>query len=347
MAKPTALTVPPSDLPPALINAVALWADAKTDPTSARHADLLRDKQNALIGDGSRGTAAGFFIFIGKSLSTINTADVKRWRDYLEEMGLSPASIYARISRLNSFYTWLLGEPAFADWIVSNPVPLARPAPPKAYQSERSSALTDEDAKALLAIVRQEAKNGKLNALRDYAMLRFFFATGKRRSEIVNLCWADIRLAEDSIILRSKEKGGLYHATEILDPGVRAALFDYLRASQRWDTYNEEPLLEADDPLWLRHDRGAKPNQAVTSHGFVAAFKHYARRAGLGDVHLHQTRHTVARMVGEQSGDLAEVQTVLGHQNIATTRIYLNRVSIKRDKHSQAIAGRLGLDDEG
>jgi site-specific recombinase XerC len=51
-------------------------------------------------------------------------------------------------------------------------------------------------------------------------------------------------------------------------------------------------------------------------------------------------------MVGEQSGDLTEVQTVLGHQNLTTTRVYLERVAIKRDKHSRAIAGRLGLDEE-
>ncbi|MEM6530704.1 MAG: tyrosine-type recombinase/integrase [Chloroflexota bacterium] len=65
----------------------------------------------------------------------------------------------------------------------------------------------------------------------------------------------------------------------------------------------------------------------------------------MGKIHLHQTRHTVARMVGEQAGDLSEVQTVLGHQNLATTRVYLDRVAVKKDKHSQNIAGRLGLDE--
>jgi site-specific recombinase XerD len=341
MTKEFAISLPPSDLPPALMSAVNLWADAKTDADSRRRADLIRDKRNALVGDDSKG-AAGFFLYIGKSIETVTPADVKRWGAYLEDRGLSASSVYARISRVCSFYNWLMSEPAFAGYISTNPVPLARPTAPKAYQSERSQALSDEDARALLLVVRAEAGRGSLHAKRDYALLRFFFATGKRRSEIINLHWGDLRLTDDAIILQSKEKGGLYRSTEIRDPGVRAALFDYLSASGRGDKSH----LQADDPVWLRHDRAAKGGEALTSHSFARAFKGYARRAGLGDVHLHQTRHTVARMVGEQSGDLTEVQTVLGHQNLTTTRVYLERVAIKRDKHSRAIAGRLGLDDE-
>ncbi len=331
---------------PALKNAVELWAAATTSPESDRRHDLLRDKQKALLGTGTQGTAAGFFICVPKPLESITPLDVKTWQAYLEDMGLAPASVYAHISRLSSFYEWLLSEPAFKDRIHANPVPLARPRAPKAYQSEKTQALSDEDARALLQVVQAEALKGSLSARRDYALLRFFFATGKRRSEIINLRWDDLRLSEDAIIMRSKEKGGLYRATEINDPGVRSALFTYLKASERWDEVENRPLMEQDEPLWLRHDRAAKGKQPVTSHGFVKLFKHYAKQAGLGNLHLHQTRHTVARMVGEQAGDLAEVQTVLGHQNISTTRVYLDRISIKRDKHSQRIAHRLGLDDE-
>lgn len=187
-------------------------------------------------------------------------------------------------------------------------------------------------------------KGGDLAAKRDYAMLRLYFATGKRREEIVRLTWGDLRM-NGKLILTTKHKGGLYGATEIEDEGVRTALLDYLKASGRWNGETNTPALDSAARLWLRHDRAAQPGQAVTSHGFVKAFKRYAQRAGLGDIHLHQIRHTVARMVGEQSGNLSEVQTVLGHSNITTTRVYLERVAVKRDKHSRAIAARLGVDD--
>jgi integrase len=35
---------------------------------------------------------------------------------------------------------------------------------------------------------------------------------------------------------------------------------------------------------------------------------------GLADIHLHQTRHTFARMAGEDAGSLIEVQEALGHK---------------------------------
>ena len=247
---------------------------------------------------------------------------------------------------MSSFYEWLLKEPTFREQIKGNPVLLARPKAPKAYQNAKSQALNDEEARQLLAIVREKALGDDLPAKRDYALLRFYFATGKRREEIIGLRWVDLDFNENYMVVQTQEKGGLYRASEIRDVGVKTALFAYLRATERWDEMNNEPLMEAESPLWLRHDRaaGQRP-QAITSHGFVKALKEYAKAAGLGDIHLHQTRHTVARLVGEQSGDLTEVRTVLGHQNIATTRVYLDRIAIKRDKHSQQIAKRLLGDD--
>ncbi len=330
---------------PTLTYAVEMWAEARTSATSKRRHDLLRDKYNALLSDGKAGTAAGFFVFTGKSVERVTAGDVAAWREYLESMELSAASVYARVSRLSSFYDWLMQEPTFSNIIQANPVKMARPKAPKAYQSGKAKALSDDDARTLLHFVRDKAQSDDISAKRDYALLRFYFATGKRRSEIIGLRWRDIQLKEDGLVIHTEEKGGLYRATEIRDAGVKAALVTYLKASDRWDSETNQPSLDPTAAIWLRHDRAASGKQAVTSHGFVYMLKKYAKECGIGDIHLHQTRHTVARMVGEQAGDLNAVQTVLGHQNIATTRVYLERVSVKQDKHSGNIADRLGLNE--
>jgi len=198
----------------------------------------------------------------------------------------------------------------------------------------------------LLRVVKTDADAGDVAAKRDYAMLRFYFATGKRREEIVQLQWGDVRIQRDFIVITAKHKGGIYSASEIRDAVVRAALMNYLQASGRWNKLEQSPQLEESDRLWLRHDNAANGNQALTSHGFAKAVKRYAERAGIPHFHLHQTRHTVARMVGEESGSLADVQTVLGHQNQATTRVYLQRVAVKRDHYSESIGSRLDSDTE-
>ena len=56
------------------------------------------------------------------------------------------------------------------------------PKPPKKYNSPKAKSLTDEElTKLWLHVERQAADNENLIAVRDYAIFRFFTATGMRR----------------------------------------------------------------------------------------------------------------------------------------------------------------------
>jgi len=70
--------------------------------------------------------------------------------------------------------------------------------------------------------------------------------------------------------------------------------------------------------------------EGVSSYGIVKAFQRYARVAGINGFHIHQLRHTFARLAGEIGGSLADVQEALGHANISTTKVYVQRVGVKR-----------------
>jgi site-specific recombinase XerD len=69
----------------------------------------------------------------------------------------------------------------------------------------------------------------------------------------------------------------------------------------------------------------------------------YAKAVGIKYVHLHQTRHTYARIVAEETGCFVETQEALDHENASTTRVYVQRITVKADKHSSKIAKRLKL----
>jgi hypothetical protein len=45
-----------------------------------------------------------FFSFVGKHAGEVTPADVAAWRQHLESLGQKPATVYARLSRLSSFY---------------------------------------------------------------------------------------------------------------------------------------------------------------------------------------------------------------------------------------------------
>jgi integrase len=170
---------------------------------------------------------------------------------------------------------------------------------------------------------------------RDYALLLFYVATGMRRAEVINLRGREVELREGSMVIRSRVKGGDYLGREVNDPRIREALLDYLTTSGRLG------VLSNDGPLWTRHDRAGRPGAPLTSHAFALNLKRYAKGAGIGKVHLHQTRHTFARMVAEDTGSITETQDALGHKHVATTRVYVQRISVRRDRHSESILRRM------
>lgn len=305
--------------------AIVMWSEATTDKSSERQADLIRDKRHDL---------ADFFTHTGKTPELVTALDVQEWRAELEARGLASATVYAKVSRVSSFYRWALEEPTLKERIGGNPVLLARPKAPKAYQTESTQALDDDETRALLSVVRERADSGDVVGKRDYALLLFYVATGWRRAEVIRLRWKDVKV-NGGLFVKTREKGGDYREKEVADPRVAEALLDYLATSGRLET------IRPDTPLWTRHDRAGRPGKALSSHAFVKNLKRYAEKAGLGAFHLHQMRHTFGRMVAEQTGSIVETQHALGHKSEATTRVYVERVAVKKDKHSKAILDRL------
>ena len=325
----------------ALASAIDMWAKSTTRE-GGRLDDLLRDKSRIV---------RHFFAFSGQRPQDAQPGDVRRWLDELREHGIpttnaagelvdgepfSAASVYAAASRVSSFYKWLMKDDTLRELITHNPVELARPNSPRAY--EGSQALSDDELEALLGVVRVKANAGDLVAMRDYALLLFFVLTGHRREEVLRLRWGDLK-RNGVLTVRFLNKGGDYTSEEA-NLACWDALVDYLRAAGRLDAMTK------DAPLWTAHDRSGKSTGSpLSSHAFAANLKRYARAAGLDEdaIHVHQLRHTFARLVGEDEGDMTKVQHALGHKNLATTRVYLPRVTTKRDTFSAGIARRFGL----
>jgi integrase len=312
----------------ALLNAIHIWAAATTDAESTCCQELLRSKRQAV---------SSFFAHCGKHPGEVVALDVQGWRDALEGKGFKPATVYARISRLSSFYTWVMRDPALAQFIKGNPTNFARPKCPKPYQTESLKALDDDQISALMRTVMQKAAVGDLVGKRDYALLLMFITTGMRRQEVIGLRGSDLELRDDGLVVRCRVKGGDYVGRAVNEPRVRGALLDYLKSCDRMNAFG------SDRPLWTRHDRAGRPGAPLSSHSFSKNLKGYARTAGIEKIHIHQTRHTFARIISEETGSIVETQDALGHKNLATTRVYIGRIGVKRDKHSRQITARLKI----
>jgi integrase len=307
-------------------HALRLWAEASTSTLTERREEIQGYKQKVVN---------SFFSFIKKHPGDISPLDVEDWRKSLEAAGLKPNTVYARVCFLSSFFAWAMRDPTLHKHIRNNPARLALPKAPKAYQTESIKAWTDEELQAIVNVVSEKAAKGDVVGKRDYALLLFYLTTGMRRQEVIGLRGGDIKLNNDSITLTGKVKGGDYIGREVRDPLLKETLLDYLSSSGRLNA------LKTDSPLWTRHDHAGRPGAGLTSHAFVKNLKRYAIEAGVGDVHLHQMRHSFARIVAEETGSLIDTQDALGHRNANTTRVYVQRIAVKRDKHSERITNRL------
>jgi integrase len=322
-ASTTALVLARTDLQVALRGAVSLWASATTSQ-SERRADLLRDKQRIVL---------AFFHYTGKVPSEVEPADVQGWLRDLGEKAISAGTCYQHACLLSSFYSWAMKDAEVGQHIRRNPARLARPKAPKPYQNESVKSLSDEEVGALVTTVRRRAQAGDIVGKRDYALLLLYLATGLRRQEAMGLRGKDVDAGE-TLVLEYRAKGGDYRSREVREPQVKEALIDYLSASGRLHA------LKTDAPLWTRHDRAGTPGEALTSHCFVKNLKKYAKEAGVEGFHLHRTRHTFARIVSEFTGDITATQNALDHQNRSTTRVYVQRIAVKRDLYSEEVSKR-------
>lgn len=308
-----------------LRTAVELWAAASTGVSSRRRGEVLQNKRRVV---------EAFFEWVRKSPRDVEPADVSAWCESMRGEGKRPATIYARVSFLSSFYRWALGQPEVGGDLRQNPALLARPKRVRPYQTEATKAWTDEELRAVTEVVARKAATGDLVAKRDLALLLLYTSTGLRREEVISLRGRDVTDAEGGLVIGGLVKGGRYRAREVRDPEVRAALLGYLTAAKRLH------VLKTDAPLWTRHDNPRLAGEALTSHAFVRNLKLYARAAGLGHVHLHQTRHTYARIVSEETGSMTATQDALDHADLSTTAVYVQRIAVKRDLHSAAVARR-------
>jgi len=165
------------------------------------------------------------------------------------------------------------------------------------------SFLSSSDYQKLLA---EPAKLSTPEAKRDAVMLELLYATGLRISELVSLNVKDIDLKQHCVYVNAKRKVPFDHNLSLI-------LGDFLR-NGRLDLLYEE----REQALFLnRHGK------RLTRQGFWQIIKDYASKAGLGSKVTPQVlRHSFARRKLQSGTDIRQLQQLLGHAYISSTRVY-------------------------
>ena len=235
--------------------------------------------------------------------------------------GRSAASIGRMLSGWRSFFEFALGK----GYLNHNPATGVR-APRKPRLLPK--ALAPEEMEGML-----EAPADSETAVRDLAIFEMMYSSALRVGELVEVRLADIDQAEGMIRIR-RGKGGRERRVPLGSAALRAVEV-WLKVRAGWPGTGES------EHLFL-----SRRSPKLTERAVQKRIKVWCGRIGLQrNVTPHQLRHSCATHLLQSSGDLRQVQEMLGHERIATTQIYTHLDSQALAKvydrtHPRAKAGK-------
>ena len=227
----------------------------------------------------------------------IKTEDIENFLKFRNYSNENTATIAHNLTVIKGFHSYLLKTNIVKKDVAEN---ISRPK----LRKQLPKALSIEDVDKLLDI--------KLNTFYDYrnkAMLELIYGSGLRVSELINLDTYSIDYTNCIIRITGKGKK---------DRIVPIGEYSMYYINKYLEVRSFMLKKEHTDALFLNNH-----GKRMTRQGFFKNLKSILRQQGLDeDIHPHTLRHSFATHLLEKGADLRSIQELLGHSDIATTRIY-------------------------
>lgn len=253
---------------------------------------------------------------------------------------------YHTVSLINSTLSNAYSKAVKLGYVDRNPVALAE-IPNKYKPDKHKHPLHFYSKTQVNAFLKKSAIE------REYFWTAFFtiiFDAGLRKGEVMALKWSDIKFNKKMITI-NKER--LYKKetpdTIVLDTtktsaGTRTVpMTDRLLASLKDLFEHQHPVndnkivkLDNDDEVAneflfiLEHGRTA--GNPVRDRTINEAFERIRKNANLPKIKVHDGRHTNGTLLRQSGVPLEDISDLLGHKDIATTRIYAESTDVLKKR---------------
>ena len=224
-------------------------------------------------------------------LQDITTNDLRFYMAMYQEKRHVTLSYMETIRHMiSSFFTWLTDE----GYISKDP-----------SRRLRRIKVTETIKKPFTA-AEIEALKRHTNTERDLALLEFLYSTGARIGEVVSLDRSQINFVNRDVIIYGK-KG-------------KKERFVYLTESCCYHLAKYLKTRTDDNPALFIGTRS--PGKRLTKGAVQSMLKKLGKASGVSNVHPHRFRRTLATNALDRGIPIEQVQEILGHVKIGTTRIY-------------------------
>ena len=233
------------------------------------------------------------------SANEVEYTYVRSWIVTLSDSGLTHRSINRKIASLKAFFIFLQRT---GDMEVN---PLAKH---KSLKIKKEIQVPFSN-KEIDSVINDLANAQEFSESRDFLIVSLFYATGIRRSELINLKTSDVDFYTHTIkVLGKRNKERIIPMINWLEDGIKR--YQELLLNKGFDKYEENLLLT---------DKGAKLYETFVYRTINRYFSKVSQKTKTSP---HMLRHTFATHLLNNGADLNAVKELLGHASLAATQVY-------------------------
>jgi integrase len=229
----------------------------------------------------------------------VTAGDIKTKRQGVARVRGGAGSAARVKTTLSAMFNWAI----LYDYMDKNPACGIKVANPRLVERF----LSDAEAARLMEFLSEETAAGRMNA-QHANVIRMLMFTGARKMEILGLRWSEVNLRLNRLeIPPERTKCGLHNGMRRIPLGSAAKkiLISLPRES--------EFVFPAD-----------RTGQSGHLTGIQKAWVHVRNQCGLGEVRLHDLRHTFASFAITNGESIYMISKVLGHSTTRMTERYLH-----------------------
>ena len=254
-----------------------------------------------------------FQVFINENydkcvIENVDYKIIRSWIVLLVNKNLSNRSINRKVSSLKSFYKFLVKT----DTINSSPLIAHNPL----KQSKKIQVPFSKDE--IGALLDSDFFKSDYKGVLQKTIISFFYFTGVRRIELINLKTSDINM--DSYTIRIMGKRNKERIIPML-PKLKESINEYLKIK------SQEFINEIPDYLFISKS-GIQLSEKYVYRTVNEYFKLVSPKVKKAP---HVLRHSFATHLINEGADINSVKELLGHSSLSATQVY-SHTSMERIK---------------